>query len=96
MPKPYRQGALDCLCGTYSIINALRAAKGEAPLSLDAMRSAGMIEYIEFPQALSGKYQSFTEADIGQLRRAGYTDPFLDVGEGVRRYVDVMLRKGWV
>jgi ADP-L-glycero-D-manno-heptose 6-epimerase len=48
----------------------------------------GEIEYIPFPDHLKGRYQSFTQADMGALREAGYTAPFLDVREGVRRYLD--------
>ena len=36
---------------------------------------------------LVGKYQSYTQADMGALRAAGYGEKFLDVEEGVGRYV---------
>ena len=52
-----------------------------------------LIEYIPFPDALRGKYQSFTEADLGQLRRAGYREPFATVEEGVADYVRRRLEK---
>ncbi len=48
---------------------------------------AGRIEYIPFPAALAGKYQSFTQADLTKLRAAGYTAPFATVEEGVSQYV---------
>ena len=67
-------------------INACRGADGVKPFSLDEARQQGMIEYAPFPEALKGKYQSFTQADIGALRRAGYAAPFLSVEEGVARY----------
>ena len=68
-------------------MNACRAAAGEAALPLAELRSRGMIEYIAFPEALKGKYQSYTEADISQLRQAGYEAPFATVEEGVAQYV---------
>ena len=68
-------------------INAIRATRGEDELTLEEMRAAKMIEYIPFPEALKGKYQSYTEADMKSLREAGYDQPFLDVTEGVARYV---------
>ncbi len=68
-------------------VNACRAAAGEAPLSLAELRAAGAIEYIAFPEALKGKYQSYTEADVSLLRQAGYEAPFATVEEGVARYV---------
>ncbi len=68
-------------------INAIRATRGEDELSLEDMRASKLIEYIPFPEALKGKYQSYTEADMTSLREAGYDQPFLDVTEGVARYV---------
>ena len=52
----------------------------------------GEIEYIPFPDHLKGAYQSFTEADISQLREAGYTGEFKNVEEGVRCYLDWMTK----
>ena len=74
-------------------VNACRTASGEAPLSLGAMREAGVIEYIPFPEGLKERYQSYTEADLGNLRRCGYAEPFLRVEEGVSRYVSWMLER---
>jgi ADP-L-glycero-D-manno-heptose 6-epimerase len=50
------------------------------------MVDTGLIEYIDFPQALVGKYQCFTQADLGQLRSAGCDHAFADVASGVARY----------
>ncbi len=47
----------------------------------------GEVEYIPFPEKLRGCYQSFTEADIGALRAAGYSGSFKTVDEGVREYL---------
>lgn len=52
----------------------------------------GEIEYIPFPQELEGRYQSFTQADIGALRAAGYDASFNDVEEGVRDYLSWLHR----
>lgn len=52
----------------------------------------GSIEYIAFPEHLVGHYQSFTEADIGTLRAAGYSRPFRPVEQGVRSYLDRLNR----
>ncbi|QJR11550.1 ADP-L-glycero-D-manno-heptose-6-epimerase [Usitatibacter rugosus] len=75
-------------------VNAVRKARGEAPLTLDALRKAGTIEYIPFPPALVGKYQSYTQADVSALRSAGYAEPFLSVDEGVGRYVAARWERG--
>ena len=74
-------------------VNAARALKGEAALPLDALVSAGAIEYIEFPPALVGKYQSFTQADLTRLRATGCNHVFADVATGVKRYVDWLAKQ---
>jgi ADP-L-glycero-D-manno-heptose 6-epimerase len=53
----------------------------------------GRIRYIPFPAGLESSYQSFTEADIGALRRAGYDRAFLDVDAGVAAYLDALGRE---
>jgi ADP-L-glycero-D-manno-heptose 6-epimerase len=68
-------------------VNTARALKGEAALSLPQLVSQGLIEYIDFPQALVGKYQCFTEADLGRLRATGCNHAFADVAHGVDHYV---------
>jgi ADP-L-glycero-D-manno-heptose 6-epimerase len=74
-------------------VNACRKAKGEPPSTLDQLREQGVIEYTAFPEALRGKYQSFTQADVATLRNAGYDAPFLTVEQGVARYVEHLLKQ---
>jgi ADP-L-glycero-D-manno-heptose 6-epimerase len=50
----------------------------------------GEIEYIPFPEHLKGAYQSFTEADINNLREVGYKGKFRKVEEGVRCYLNCL------
>jgi ADP-L-glycero-D-manno-heptose 6-epimerase len=47
----------------------------------------GKVEYIDFPEHLKGRYQSFTQADIAALRGAGYNGDFRTVSDGVTQYV---------
>ena len=70
----------------HAVINASRALRGEAPLSLEQQVSQGLIEYVSFPPALVGKYQCHTQADLTSLRASGCDVEFDDVGTGVRRY----------
>jgi ADP-L-glycero-D-manno-heptose 6-epimerase len=49
------------------------------------------IEYVDMPAAIRGQYQYFTEADVGNLRRAGYNTGFSSLEEGVKRYVTQFL-----
>jgi len=76
-----------------SVVNSLRHSEGKAGLDLRQMQNQGHIEYIPFPDALKGKYQSFTQADISALRKAGYKKLFLTVEEGVSRYMSRLLEK---
>ncbi len=75
-------------------VNAARAHAGEAALPLAALVAQGMVEYVDFPEALVGKYQSFTQADLGALRAAGCDHVFADVATGVRTYVDWLSTAG--
>jgi len=74
-------------------VNAARRARGEAPLTLAAMRERGVIQYIAFPEDLRGRYQSYTQADLSALRSAGYDAPFLDVEQGVGRYCQKLVQR---
>lgn len=55
---------------------------------------SGGIDYIPFPEHLKGRYQSFTEADMGALRAAGCQHRFTPVEEGVPRYLDWLKQRG--
>jgi ADP-L-glycero-D-manno-heptose 6-epimerase len=48
----------------------------------------GRIRYIPFPPHLEGAYQSYTQADLGQLRAAGCDVEFRPVEAGVKDYLD--------
>jgi ADP-L-glycero-D-manno-heptose 6-epimerase len=72
-------------------INALRLPQGETPLSLQEMLAKGLVEYVAFPAGLRERYQSFTQADLGQLSRIGYKAPFQTVEKGVARYIAWLL-----
>jgi ADP-L-glycero-D-manno-heptose 6-epimerase len=74
-------------------VNASRTLKGEAALPLDELVRQGLVEYIAFPEALVGKYQSFTQADLSLLRGSGCDHRFADVATGVQRYVGWLARQ---
>jgi len=75
----------------HAIVNACRVAAGDAPLSLVEQKRQGLIEYVAFPEALKGKYQSFTQADLSNLRAAGYRGEFATVEQGIGQYVKHLL-----
>lgn len=70
-----------------AVINTMLETSRQEPMDLDALVRAGFIEYIPFPEALRGKYQCYTRADLSSLRQVGCHHVFSDVNEGVRRYV---------
>ena len=67
----------------YDLALALFAALGKEPL----------IEYFEMPETMRDKYQYFTESRMEKLRKAGFTDEFTSLEEGVNDYVQNYLLK---
>ena len=70
-----------------AVVNTLRQQQGGRPLSLQDAAHGSLIDYIDFPPALVGKYQSYTQADLGRLRAAGCDHAFADVETGVAAYM---------
>ncbi|MBP6645202.1 MAG: ADP-glyceromanno-heptose 6-epimerase [Burkholderiaceae bacterium] len=68
-----------------AVVNSLHAVP--SVLSLEQAVAQGLIEYIGFPDALRGKYQSYTQADLGALRATGCIHAFADVATGVKAYM---------
>ena len=62
--------------------------------TLQQLHGSGVIEPIPFPVDLHGKYQEFTEADLTQVREAGYRHDFLSLEEGLRRYHERLSTSG--
>ena len=73
-----------------AVVNTHRQAQGQSALGLKEAVQAGLIEYIDFPAALIGKYQCYTQANLDALRRAGCNHTFADVATGVSRYVQTL------
>ncbi len=66
-----------------TVVNSLSGENHTLKEAVDA----GLIEYIAFPEALKGKYQSFTQADLTKLREAGCEVSFKSVQEGTAKYM---------
>jgi len=56
-----------------------------------ALGRASNIEYVDMPPAIRDQYQYFTQAQVENLRRAGYNGGFAPLEEGVSRYVTSFL-----
>ena len=84
-------GVFNCGTGRAQTFNELAAATINATqgtrLALKDLVARSLIEYIPFPPALVGKYQSYTQADLTRLRAAGYAHEFRPVESGVAAYV---------
>jgi ADP-L-glycero-D-manno-heptose 6-epimerase len=70
-----------------SVVNSLRHIKGQAALTQADLRTQGLLDYVDFPDALRGKYQCYTQADLTALRATGCDHQFADVQTGVSKYV---------
>ena len=79
LEHPEVSGVYNCGTGKArsfnNVANALLKAYGQ-----------GRLEYIDFPETLRGKYQSFTQADPGKLTVAGYDRPFTSLEAAVSEY----------
>ncbi len=73
----------DVACAVVNRLTLLRTHTGSPLTELVAQQK---IRYIDFPEALKGKYQSYTQADLTTLRRAGCDHKFADVATGVAHY----------
>ncbi len=61
--------------------------------SVRSWHQTGELEYIDFPEKLIGKYQSFTQADLTKLRAAGCDHQFKSLEQGMNEYLAWLNRK---
>ena len=74
-----------------SCINAYRKLHGiDQKIKLDEALSKGLIEYIDFPEDLKGKYQNFTKANMEKLLTNLITTPATSIEEGIFDYYSKM------
>lgn len=89
-------GIFNCGTGRAQTFNQVAAAVINTiegvDLSIQELIDKGFIEYIPFPPQLIGRYQSYTQADLGRLREAGYEGLFRSVEEGVAGYVRELMK----
>jgi len=74
-----------------AVVNTMQAQARSELLTLAQAVEHGFIEYVAFPEALKGKYQAFTQADLTALRTVGYDAPFQTVEQGTAGYVRWLL-----
>ena len=76
-----------------AVVNAMRKSQGQSGLPLADLVAQGLIRYTPFPDALKGKYQSHTQADLGRLRAIGCDLDFRGVEAGVGDYADWLVQQ---
>ncbi len=74
--------------GLYNLgTGKARSFKDQITAIFTTLNKEPNIQYIDMPEDIRDKYQYFTEADMGKLKDAGYTEPFYSLEEGVADYV---------
>ena len=81
-------GIYNCGTGNATTFNAVAQAVISA-------LGTGEIEYIDFPETLQGKYQSFTKADTRKLLNAGYNGGFTNISDAVKEYCQFLNEGGY-
>ena len=74
--------------GIFNVGTGKSQTFNEVAHSVINWNKRGKVSYVPFPEKLKGVYQSYTQANISKLREAGYKDEFLNVQEGVKKYLD--------
>jgi ADP-L-glycero-D-manno-heptose 6-epimerase len=89
-------GIFNCGTGRAQTFNQVAAAVINAvngsDLSPEELVQRKLIEYIPLPPQLAGRYQSYTQADLGRLREAGFAGEFRGVEAGVADYVRELMK----
>ncbi len=81
LDNPQASGIFNCGTGRSQTFNDVANA-------VIKYHQRGHIQYIPFPHHLKGCYQSFTEANLENLRNAGCLHPFKPVEQGVQLYME--------
>jgi ADP-L-glycero-D-manno-heptose 6-epimerase len=80
--------------GIFNVGTGRAQSFNDVARAVIAHHGRGEIEYIAFPEHLKGRYQSYTQADIGRLRQVGYDRAFMSVEEGVPKYLTWLEQRG--
>jgi ADP-L-glycero-D-manno-heptose 6-epimerase len=78
------------ISGVFNLGTGRSQTFNEVANAVIAFHGRGQVEYIPFPEALKGRYQSFTQADMTLLTEAGLDQRFRPVEEGVPLYLDAV------
>jgi ADP-L-glycero-D-manno-heptose 6-epimerase len=80
------------VCGIFNVgTGRARSFRDLITAMFNALGKSPNIEYIDMPTTVRKQYQYFTQANVENLRRAGYNAGFVSLEEGVTRYVTAFL-----
>jgi ADP-L-glycero-D-manno-heptose 6-epimerase len=79
--------ALGSRSGIFNVGTGQSRSFNEVANTIVTRIGTGAIEYVPFPENLSGRYQSFTQADLSGLRDAGYSEKFSSLEDGIAKSV---------
>ena len=74
-------------------INSILQLENNVEYNLDQLLNKKILNYIDFPVNLKGKYQSFTKADLTKLNSVGYKKKFTSLEDGIYNYVSYLISK---
>jgi ADP-L-glycero-D-manno-heptose 6-epimerase len=76
------------VCGIFNVgTGKARSFRDMIAALFKALGRAPNIEYFDMPPAIRGNYQYFTQAEIDNLRKAGYNAGFTPLESAVEQYV---------
>ena len=87
LDHPDKSGVFNCGTGRAESFLALAEATA-------AQYEGAEIKRVPFPDALRGKYQAYTQADLTRLRAAGFDAEFTSLADGVASYVRLLKETG--
>ncbi len=73
--------------GVYNVGTGKSQTFNDVAKAVLSYHGTGKLEYIDFPEHLKGCYQSYTEADLDNLRKMGCDTQFKSVEQGVKLYM---------
>ena len=76
------------ISGIYNAGTGVAHSFNEIANTVIKNRKKGKIKYIPFPKELEECYQSFTQANLKNLRSVGYKKEFTSLSKGVNAYLD--------
>ena len=78
------------ISGIYNVGTGKSHSFNDIANAVIKRRKTGRIKYIPFPKELEESYQSYTEANLENLRSVGYKKEFIALDEGVSTYLDAI------